>query len=371
MRYYIVVGEASGDLHASNLMRALLEKDPAANFRYFGGDRMLSIGGTLAKHYRELAFMGFWEFIKNLRTILGNLAFCKKDIANFNPDAVIFVDYPGFNLRLAKWAKTCGYQTHYYISPQLWAWKESRVSIVKKWVDSMYVILPFEKEFYEKRHHFHVNFVGHPLLDALQQYEAVDAKVFRKQWQLDERPIIALLPGSRGQEIKKMLATMTELSSSFSTHQFVIAGAPSQSKSVYEPYLKQGSIAFVENVTYDLLQIAEAALVASGTATLETALFRVPQVVCYKSSKFSFWIARLLIRHLKFISLVNLVLDREAVKELIQDDFTIPNLSKELSTILTPESKLIFSTNYDELANKLGRSGASAKTAQLIFDSLR
>ena len=371
MRYYIVVGEASGDLHASNLMRALIKIDSNANFRYFGGDGMQSVGGTLVKHYRDLAFMGFWEVIKNLRTILRNLSFCKSDISDFNPDAIIFVDYPGFNLRLAKWAKSRGYQTHYYISPQLWAWKESRVSIVKKWVDRMYVILPFEKEFYEKRHHFHVDFVGHPLLDALQQSRAVDAKVFRKKWQLDNRPIIALLPGSRGQEIKKMLATMTALTTSFATYQFVIAGAPSQSKKVYEPYLKNGLIAFVENATYDLLQMSEAALVTSGTATLETALFRVPQVVCYKSSKFSFWIARLLIRHLKFISLVNLVLDREAVKELIQDDFTVTNLTKELSTILSPESQLIFSNNYDELADKLGGSGASIKTAQLIFDSLR
>ncbi len=371
MRYYLVVGEASGDLHASNLMRELLKKDSSATFRYFGGDQMQEVGGDLVKHYRELAFMGFWEVIKNLRTILGNLSFCKKDILDFKPDVVIFVDYPGFNLRLAKWAKTNGFRTHYYISPQLWAWKESRVNIVKKWVDKMYVILPFEKDFYEKKHQYHVDFVGHPLLDATSKNKGIDSDTFRRRWQLDERPIIALLPGSRGQEIKKMLATMTALHASYESYQFVIAGAPSQNKDVYESYLKEGSVVLVENATYDLLSLSDAAMVTSGTATLETALFRVPQVVCYKSSKFTFWIARLLVRHLKYISLVNLVLDREVVKELIQDDFNVPNLSKQLSTILTPESQLSFSNNYDELADKLGGPGASAKTAQLICDSLK
>ncbi len=370
MKYYLVVGEASGDLHASNLMRALLKKDPNAEFRFFGGDRMQSVGGTLVKHYRELAFMGFWEVIKNLKTILNNLSFCKSDIQEFNPNAVIFVDYPGFNLRLAKWVKMRGYQTHYYISPQLWAWKESRISIVKRWVDKMYVILPFEKKFYKNKHQFEVDFVGHPLLDAIDSNSIVDASNFKKKWHLDDRPIIALLPGSRGQEIKKMLNTMTALIPSFLNYQFVIAGAPSQPKEIYLPYMTSDSIALVENNTYDLLQVASVALVTSGTATLETALYRVPQVVCYKSSKFSYWIARILVKHLKYISLVNLVLDRPAVKELIQDEFTVSNLADELKLILTPESQSIILEDYNELTKLLGGSGASVKTADLIYNAL-
>ena len=329
MKYYIIAGEASGDLHGANLMKNLYKEDPNAEIRFWGGNLMQNVGGTMVKHYRELAFMGFLEVILNLKTILNNIKICKKDIEQFNPDCIIFIDYPGFNMRIATWAKERNIPTHYYISPQIWAWKENRIKAIKRDVDFMYVILPFEKDFYENKHNFPVTFVGHPLIDAIEDRKNISIEDFRTEHQLSEKPIIALLPGSRKQEITKMLSIMLSVVSDFPDYQFVIAGAPSQEFEFYEPFLNKQNIKFISNKTYDLLSVSHAALVTSGTATLETALFKVPEVVCYKGSWVSYQIAKRIIT-LKFISLVNLIMDKEVVKELIQDELNTKNLKIEL-----------------------------------------
>jgi lipid-A-disaccharide synthase len=370
MKYYIIAGEASGDLHGSNLMKALYKEDANAEIRFWGGDLMQNVGGTLVKHYRELAFMGFIEVVFNLKTILNNINFCKKDIENFNPDAIIFIDYPGFNMRIAKWAKEKGIQTHYYISPQIWAWKESRIKAIKRDFDKLYVILPFEKDFYEKKHHFPVEFVGHPLIDAIQTRKVTDESTFKKENDLDEKPIIAILPGSRKQEITKMLSVMLSVVDDFTDYQFVIAGAPSQEFSFYEQFLKNKNIHFVANKTYDLLSHSHAALVTSGTATLETALFKVPEVVCYKGSWASYQIAKRIIT-LKYISLVNLIMDKEVVTELIQENCTTKSIKIELQKLLNPLTRKAILENYDLLESKLGGIGASEKTAKFIIKNLR
>jgi lipid-A-disaccharide synthase len=367
MKYYIIAGEASGDLHAANLMKALKKKDPQADFRFWGGDLMQDVGGTLVKHYKELAFMGFIEVVMNLRTILKNITLCKKDITNYNPDVIIFIDYPGFNLRIAKWAKTEGYKTHYYISPQIWAWKEGRIKDIKRDVDAMYVILPFEKEFYEDKHNFPVHFVGHPLIDAIAQKQLINPSDFKAEFNLDNRPIIALLPGSRKQEISKMLEVMLSVTKDFKDYQFVIAGAPSQDAAFYSKFTKKQNVNLVMNRTYDILSLATAALVTSGTATLETALFKVPEVVCYKGSTISYQIAKRVI-NLEYISLVNLIMDKPVVKELIQGDFNTKTLKKELSLILEETNRQNLFLDYYDLEKKLGGAGASDKTAQLIVD---
>jgi lipid-A-disaccharide synthase len=369
MRYYIIAGEASGDLHGSNLMKALYQEDPKAEIRFWGGDLMQSVGGTLVKHYKELAFMGFIEVVFNLKTILNNITLAKKDILEFQPDVLVFIDYPGFNLRIAKWAKTLNIKTHYYISPQIWAWKENRIKDIKRDVDQMYVILPFEKEFYENKHHYPVHFVGHPLIDAIQNQSKVDDTLFRKENNLNDQPIIAILPGSRQQEITKMLSVMLSVVNDFPDYQFVIAGAPSQDFSFYEKFITNDNIKFISNKTYSLLGIASAALVTSGTATLETALFKVPEVVCYKGSWASYQIAKRIIT-LKYISLVNLIMDQEVVTELIQDDCTTERIKEELTKILEGECRAKLLTQYDQLEQKLGGIGASQKTAQLIVKDL-
>ena len=365
MKYYIIAGEASGDLHGSNLMKALYKEDPSAEIRFWGGDLMQNVGGTLVKHYRELSFMGFIEVVFNLKTILNNIKICKKDIQEFQPDVLVFIDYPGFNMRIAKWAKELGMKTHYYISPQIWAWKENRITDIKRDVDKMYVILPFEKDFYEKKHHYPVEFVGHPLIDAIQNRTIVDEVAFRKEHNLDEKPIIALLPGSRKQEITKMLSVMLSVVNDFPDYQFVIAGAPSQEYSFYAPFLKAKNSHFISNKTYDLLSVSTAALVTSGTATLETALFKVPEVVCYKGSWASYQIAKRIVT-LKYISLVNLIMDKEVVTELIQDNCTSKNIKIELKKLLEPNYRNQVLVNYNELEKQLGGSGASEKTAKLI-----
>jgi lipid-A-disaccharide synthase len=321
MKYYIIAGEASGDLHGSNLMKALRKEDANADIRFWGGDLMESVGGTLVKHYKELAFMGFVEVLVNIPTIFKNISFCKKDIEAFQPDVVVFIDYSGFNLRIAKWAKQQGFRTNYYISPQVWASRSGRVKAIKRDVDMMHVILPFEKDFYEKEHQYPVHFVGHPLIDAIADRPQVNEFTFREEHRLGDKEIIAILPGSRKQEITKMLSVMLSVVDNFKEYQFVIAGAPSQELSFYKQFMNTSNVQFIDNKTYDLLSISTAALVTSGTATLETALFKVPQVVCYKGSVISYQIAKRIIT-LKFISLVNLILDREAVTELIQNDFT-------------------------------------------------
>jgi lipid-A-disaccharide synthase len=370
MKYYIIAGEASGDLHGSNLMKALYEEDPNADIRFWGGDLMQNVGGTLVKHYRKLAFMGFIEVAFNLKTILNNIKICKNDITQFNPDVIIYIDYPGFNMRIAKWAKQSGYKNHYYISPQIWAWKENRITAIKHDIDKMYVILPFEKDFYEVKHQFPVEFVGHPLIDAIHNQSGIDANTFRTENQLSEKPIIAILPGSRKQEISKMLSVMLSVVTDFPDYQFVIAGAPSQEFSFYEQFISSENIKFISNKTYALLRNSTAALVTSGTATLETALFKVPEVVCYKGSWASYQIAKRIIT-LKYISLVNLIMDREVVTELIQDDCSTKRIQEELTKILEPNYRKALLENYDLLEEKLGGIGASKKTAQLIVDAIK
>lgn len=367
MRYYLVAGEASGDLHGANLMKALKEQDPEADFRFWGGDLMQAVGGTNVSHYKERAFMGFWEVIKNLRTVTGFIRDCKEDLAKNIPDALILIDYPGFNLRIAEFAKKQGIPVFYYISPQIWAWKESRIKQIRAFVDRMFVILPFEKDFYA-RHHYEVDFVGHPLLDAMEGLEA-DAG-FRSRWNLEEKPIIALLPGSRKQEIKVKLPIMLSVSQDFPQYQYVLAAAPGIATGFYEQFTGAYPLKLVKNETYQLLLHSEAALVTSGTATLETALLEVPQVVCYKGSKLSYLIAKQLIR-IKYISLVNLIMDREVVKELIQDELNRENLKKELGAIIAGGLKRRpMKDAYLELKAKLGYKGASEKTAKLIIGHL-
>lgn len=367
MNYYIIAGEASGDLHGSNLIKALKIQDKHANIRCWGGDLMQQAGGNLVKHYKEMAFMGFLEVLLNLNTIFNNITFCKQDISTFQPDAIVFIDYSGFNLRIAKWAKDNGFKTNYYIAPQIWASRESRIEKIKTTIDHMYVILPFEKEFYEKKHGYPVHFVGHPLLDAISKRKYLSQTAFRSLHQLHpNKPIIALLPGSRKQEVQKMLSLMLSLASDFSTYEFVIAGAPSLDKEFYAPFLMDNNVKFIQNKTYDLLSNAMAALVTSGTATLETALFKVPQVVCYKANWISYQIAKRIIT-LDYISLVNLIMHKEVVKELIQDELTKKNLKTELDLLLNEGFRAKQLDAYTELIKKLGGMGASEKTASLII----
>ena len=354
----------------ANLMRALAEIDPQAQFRFWGGDRMEAVGGKLIKHYRDLAFMGFWEVVTNLRTILRNIDLCKGDITAYQPDALIFIDYPGFNMRIAKWAKRQGIPTHYYISPQIWAWKENRIKAIRRDVDAMYVILPFEKDFYEGKHHYPVHFVGHPLLDAIAARREVSMEVFKRENGLDERPIIALLPGSRKQEIAKMLSVMLSVVGSYHPYQFVIAGAPSLGYDFYRQFIMEEKVHFVSVKTYDLLSHAHAALVTSGTATLETALFRVPEVVCYRGNWISYQIAKRVIS-LKYISLVNLIMDAPVVTELIQGDLNTRNLKVELDKLLDPAYRDKLQRDYQALRERLGNEGASRRTAQAIYNSLQ
>lgn len=371
-KIYIIAGEASGDLHGSNLMKALLLENAQLDFRFWGGDRMSAQGGVCVKHIRDLAFMGFVEVLMNLRTILRNIDFCKKDIESYRPDALVLIDYPGFNLRIAEWAKEQGISVHYYISPQVWAWKENRVKKIKAFVDHMYVILPFEQDFYAK-HEMHVEFVGHPLLDAIEQFrtnESESITSFKERYGIDEdKKIIALLPGSRTQEIKKKLPLMLQAAKAFQPeYQIVIAGAPTKDQTFYKQIDRLAVIS--ENETYALLSNASFALVTSGTATLETALFKVPEVVCYKGSTISYWIARSLVK-IKYISLVNLIMDREVVKELIQHECTVTNIRAELKKLIEDEScRNAMLNDFNELITILGEGGASQKVARYLLKSI-
>jgi lipid-A-disaccharide synthase len=368
MKYYIIAGEASGDLHASNLMRELKANDTSASFRFWGGDMMKVQGGELVKHYSELAFMGFTEVIINLRTILKNIEFCKRDILNYKPDVLILVDYPGFNLRIAEFAKKNGIKVFYYISPQIWAWKQSRVHHIKQYVDRMFVILPFEKDFY-KKFDYKVDFVGHPLLDALEQRQKTKESFqeFVKKNNLDERPIVAILPGSRKQEIEKMLPVMAKMSSVFPAYQFVVAGVSTQQKDFYYALAGKNEVKYLFGKTYDLLEQSTAALVTSGTATLETALFGIPEVVCYKGGAISFQIAKMLVK-VDFISLVNLIMGKEVVRELVQNDFNEDAVTKELDKLLNQSGyRNTMISDLNELRNKLGGAGASEKAAKLMI----
>lgn len=369
-KLFIISGEASGDLHGGNLVKELLLKEDV-EIQAWGGDLMEKAGARVLKHYKELAFMGFWEVITNIRTISKNFKLCKEQILSFKPDAVVFIDYPGFNLRMAKFCKEQGIKTLYYISPQVWAWKQNRVKKIKAFVDRMYVILPFEKKFYQQ-FDYDVAFVGHPLIDAVEDFKtrALTPDDFRKKYSFDERPIIALLPGSRNQEIKVKLPIMLSVVNDFKNYQFVIAGAPSKEAEFYQEFLKGSNIALVENDTYNLLNNAYVALVTSGTATLETALFKVPQVVCYKGNSISYHIARRIIK-VKYISLVNLIQDQEVVKELIQGELTAENILSELEKILSAEGRTRMLNNYESLIRNCGGVGASENVAKLILEEIK
>jgi lipid-A-disaccharide synthase len=365
MKYYIIAGEASGDLHGSNLIKELRKLDKAANIRAWGGDLMQLAGGAVVKHYRDLAFMGFIEVVKNLPTILQNLKFCKQDVLAFRPDVLILIDYPGFNLRIAKWAKEQGFKVIYYISPQVWAWKESRVKLIRNVVDKMLVILPFEREFYETKWDYKVEYVGHPLVQVVNEFKESHTKELSYT-----KPVIAILPGSRKQEISAKLPIMLEATKAFNDYQFVVAKAASLDDSYYQPFLANyPEVKSVSNKTYALLSIAQAALVTSGTATLETALFGVPQVVCYKSSPISYEIAKRLIT-IKYISLVNLIMNKPVVTELIQHALTVKNITRELNALLkNKERQQQIQEDYQNLKSLLQQGGnASEKAAQLVMD---
>ncbi len=376
MKYYIIAGEASGDLHGSNLIHELKLLDSAAQIRCWGGNKMQDAGAILVKHYSELAFMGFIEVLKNLRTIFKNLANCKADITQYQPDVLVLIDYPGFNLRIASWAKQKGLRVIYYISPQVWAWKESRVNGIKKNVDKMLVILPFEKDFY-KKWDFEVEYVGHPLVKVVDDFKVshshLETAISSDEISFSEpqvkRSIIAILPGSRKQEILTKLPIMLSVANHFPEFHFVVAKAPGIEDDFYESMLSPyQNVSSVINQTYELLRVAKAALVTSGTATLETALFGVPEVVCYKGSAISFQIAKWLIT-IKYICLVNLIMKREVVKELIQEQLTENNLSNELKKILYDVDKqLQMKEDYVALKNLLSQGGnASANAASSIY----
>jgi lipid-A-disaccharide synthase len=361
MKYYIIAGEASGDLHGGNLIKALHRQDAQATVRCWGGDHMEAAGAVLVKHYRDLAFMGFVEVLMHLRTILRNIDFCKKDIAAFRPDVLVLVDYPGFNMRIAGWAKQQGIKVVYYISPQVWAWKENRVKKIKRDVDLMLVILPFEVDFY-KKWSFDAEYVGHPLVEVI-QHEKENVPVVP----VSEKPVIALLPGSRAQEIKVKLPIMLRAVKHFPGYRFCVAGAPAQPDALYKELIGNEEVLLIRNQTYNLLKQSKAALVTSGTATLETALFGVPEVVCYKGNPVSYWLARKLIK-VKYISLVNLIMDKPVVTELIQDQLTEDNLVTELNKLLSDnEFSRQQQEDYNTLWHKLGDDRASDAAAAKIL----
>ncbi len=370
MKYYIIAGEASGDLHGANLIASLKKKDTRAKIRAWGGNLMKKQGATLVKHYRDLAFMGFVEVLLHLRTILKNLSFCKKDILKFKPDAIILIDYPGFNMKIAKFAHKHNIKVYYYISPQVWAWKKRRVYTIKEVVDKMLVILPFEKDFYDG-YRVDAHYVGHPLLDELSKVKYINRNNFARQNKLNsKREIIALLPGSRKQEVTRMLGIMLKVVDKFPEYQFVIGCAPSLTEDFYKSLIGNANVQLVFNKTYQLLQVASAALVTSGTATLETALLYVPEVVCYKGNKISYLIAKNLVK-VKYISLVNLIMDKPVLKELIQNDLTPENVEAELKQLLTNHKKQRqLLEDYEELRYTLGNAGASNNAATIIVDDL-
>jgi lipid-A-disaccharide synthase len=363
MKYYIIAGEASGDLHGSNLIKQIKQKDTKSDIRAWGGDLMLANGVNLVKHIKDLAFMGFTEVLLNIKTIISNISFCKADIEEWQPDCVIFIDYPGFNLRIAEFVKSIGIKTIYYISPQIWAWKENRVKKIKANIDLMCVILPFEKAFYAK-HNMAVHYVGHPLLDAIHSYKYTSKSEFIEKNNLSNLPIVALLPGSRKQEIRAMLLAMLKATDGYKG-QVIIAGAPSAPSAWYEEFLNE-KVKLIYHQTYDILHHAEVAIVTSGTATLETALHRTPQVVCYKANAISYRIAKRLVK-IKYISLVNLIMDKIVVKELIQDEMQAKVIEKELEQILYDANyKNAMQDNYSALIQLLGNSGASEKAAEIM-----
>jgi lipid-A-disaccharide synthase len=370
MKYYLIAGEASGDLQGAALVKALGRTDSSTELRCWGGELMAEAGATVVKHYRTLAFMGFVEVVKNLPAILRNFKLAKADILSFQPDCLILIDYPGFNLRMATWAKQQGIRVFYYISPQLWAWHTSRVKTIKDCVERMFVIFPFEVDFY-KKFGVEVTYIGHPLATVVAQHKT-NHVFFSKNGLDPNRPIIALLPGSRRQEVERMLATMLKVVPQFADYQFVVAGAPSLEPGFYEPFMPEGQVVKLVNAqTYDLLAHAHAALVTSGTATLETALFMVPQVVCYSAGSISYRLAKLLVnKDLKFISIVNLIAGKEVVKELIQHDFNPENAAKAIAEILVGPKRNAMLADYQAIALQLGELDGAELAAKEIFERL-
>lgn len=373
MKYYIIAGEASGDLHGANLVRALVAQDAAAEIRFWGGDAMAEAGGgkaVLVKHYRDLAYMGFWEVLTHLRVIFGNMAFCRKDVAAFKPDAVILIDYPGFNLRMAKRLFRQGYRIYYYIAPQIWAWHTSRVKQIRRYIRRVYPVLPFEPAFYAK-HGVEATFLGHPLLDAMARYHFSDPR--SEMPEQNDKPLVTLMPGSRKQEIEKIFPLMLAATRHFPEYRFAVAATRHLDDRLYARWMKDyPHIPLVYDRAYDLLSVSAAALVKSGTSTLETALLGIPEVVCYKTSGLSYRIARLLVMNrIRFISLVNLIMDREVVKELLQGDLTEANIVSELDKILkNPKIRKKQLSDYEVLREKLGREGASVRVAGSIMADL-
>lgn len=368
-KLYIISGEASGDLHGANVMKELYADQPDLDIRFWGGDKMQAVGGTMAKHIRDLAFMGFVEVLMNLPTILKNIRFCKEDILKFQPDALLLIDYPGFNMRIAEWAKKNNIKVYFYISPTVWAWKENRVHKIKRDVYKLFCILPFEAEFY-KKYQYDVEYVGHPLLDEIEHYQELPKQELKIAENSDNRPIIAMLPGSRKQELRTKLPVMLPLVDLFPQYRFVIAGAPNMDIAIYKELIGDKKVAVVYGQTYPLLQQSEAAVVTSGTATLETGLFEIPQVVCYIGNAISYQIAKRLV-NVKYISLVNLILDKESVTELIQNECTTERLAKELSLVIEGGNKRKqVLEDYSKLKGMLGKGGASKKVAQSLLKTI-
>ena len=365
MKYYIIAGEASGDLYGSKLIDEIFSIDKKAEIRFWGGDNMIKSGGYNVKHIKELAFMGFYEVLKNIVTIIRNINFCKNDIKEFNPDKIIYIDYPGFNLKICKWAKNNGYKNYYYISPQIWAWKENRIKTIKNNIDKLFVIFPFEKEYYQKKFNMEVEFYGHPLIEQIDNFNS--SKEFLKKNKITkEREIISLLPGSRSQEINSMLPIFLTLKKHYSNYELIVAGVKNVNKSVYQP-AKDLDVKVIYNQTYDLLYHSKIAIVTSGTASLECALFNVPQIVCYKTSSISYFIGKSLV-NISFISLVNIILKKATVKELIQNDLTEKNLVNELSNLLNNDRVSDIINEYSNIYSMLSIKGTSKKIAMSIIN---
>ena len=364
MKYYIIAGEASGDLYGSKLIDEIFSIDKKAEIRFWGGDNMIKSGGYNVKHISELAFMGFYEVLKNITTILRNISFCKNDIKEFNPDKIIYIDYPGFNLKICKWAKNNGYKNFFYISPQIWAWKENRIKTIKNSIDKLFVIFPFEKEYYREKHNMEVEFYGHPLIEKIDDFNS--SKDFLKKNNITkERDIITLLPGSRSQEINSMLPIFLTLKKHYLNFEFIVAGVKNVNESVYQPALDL-DVKVIYNQTYDLLSHSKIAIVTSGTASLECALFNVPQIVCYKTSSISYFIGKLFV-NISFISLVNIILKKGIVKELIQNELTEKNLVNELSNILSDNKISDILNEYSKIYSMLSIEGTSKKIAESII----
>ncbi len=373
MKYYLIAGEASGDLHSARLMKALKARDPQAEFRFWGGDKMREAGGEMVHHYKELAYMGFWEVFKNIFRLKKYIRQCKQDLLEYRPDALILTDYSGFNLRIAPTAKKAGIPVHFYIAPKIWAWNEGRIKKIKKYIDELYVILPFEKDYFEKKHGYKVHYVGNPLIERIEEHIPPDRKAFERENHLNAKPIIAILPGSRTQEIRRILPEVLPLTQDYPQYQFVIARAPGFNSAFYEEYVKDYPDVSFTNKTYDLLSLSEAAIVTSGTATLETALFKVPQVVVYRTSATSYRIAKMLIHNkLQFISLVNLIAGKKVVDELIQHECNTQLIKEKLNEILMGDKREQMFAGYYDLEKLLQREEKTSElVAGIILSSLR